>query len=125
MALATLFERVGGTDFFVRLVDSFYDRVVQEPVLRTMYPTDLVEPKRHLALFLAQYWGGPPEYQELRGHPRLRMRHSPFAINADARDAWLDAMQGALNDVAVDVSAMDRAELDEYFAMAAQQLRNL
>ena len=48
------------------------------PCCARMYPDDLTEPRRHLALFLAQYWGGPTVYNEERGHPRLRMRHARF-----------------------------------------------
>jgi hemoglobin len=119
----SLYDQVGG-DFFVRLVDSFYERVAADDVLRPMYPADLDASRRHLALFLAQYWGGPRDYDQERGHPRLRMRHVPFAITADARDAWLAAMNGALADVGGDLTLEQMAELTAYFDMAARQLRN-
>ena len=61
-------------------------------VLRPVYPEDLEPGKRALALFLGQYWGGPPEYSAEKGHPRLRMRHAPFAIGEPQRDAWLASM---------------------------------
>ena len=63
----TLYDALGGADFFVRLVDAFYERVALDEVLRPMYPEDLTESRRHLALFLAQYWGGPPTYQRSAG----------------------------------------------------------
>ncbi len=65
-------------------------------MLRPLYPDDLAESARHLALFLMQYWGGPRTYNEQRGHPRLRMRHAPFVIGPAERDAWLRHMQAAL-----------------------------
>ena len=67
-----LFEAVGGQAFFDRLVTLFYEGVEADDHLRPMYPEDLEPSRRHLALFLGQYWGGPSSYQDERGHPRLR-----------------------------------------------------
>ena len=117
-----MYERVGGEEFFVALVDRFYAGVAVDPVLRPLYPDDLTEPKAHLALFLAQYWGGPPTYGETRGHPRLRMRHAPFVIGRLERDAWLRHMTGALQ--AAGLAPKDEAEIQAYFDMAANQLMN-
>ena len=61
-----------------------------------MYPEDLTESKAHLALFLMQYWGGPRDYSEQRGHPRLRMRHVPFVIGSAEAEAWLRHMTAAV-----------------------------
>ena len=120
----TVYETVGGQPFFDALVDRFYDRVAADPPLLALYPTpeDLTHARRHLALFLGQYWGGPTTYSEQRGHPRLRMRHAPFEIGPDARDRWLAAMMGALDDV--DLEPEVRRAFDEYFAMAAESMRN-
>ncbi len=93
MPTSTLYERVGGRDFFVTLIKRFYESVAVDPVLRPIYPEDLEPPKVHLAGFLAQYWGGPPEYTEERGHPRLRMRHAPFTIGQAERDARVRHME--------------------------------
>ena len=90
-----------------------------------MYPDDLTESRRHLTLFLEQYWGGPKTYQEERGHPRLRMRHAPFRITKSARDAWLTAMGSALASVRSQLSDEEFEEMTAYFAMAANQLRNV
>jgi hemoglobin len=121
-----LYERVGGVQFFVDLVDSFYAAVAADPVLRPLYPEDLAESARHLALFLAQYWGGPGTYSEERGHPRLRMRHAPFVIGPLERDAWLRHMVGALEDLrtASRIGDADAQELRAYLEMAANQLMN-
>jgi hemoglobin len=109
--------------FFEALVGRFYAGVADDPVLRPLYPEDDLAPARHrLTLFLAQYWGGPRTYESERGHPRLRMRHAPFAIGPAARDRWLDTMRAALVELAppADVAA----ELDDYFEMAAEAMRN-
>ncbi len=90
-------EIVGGDAFFVRLVDEFYDRVAQDPVLVAVYPEDLTEPRRTTAAFLAQFWGGPPDYSAERGHPRLRMRHHPFRIRTLERDRWFLHMSAAVD----------------------------
>jgi hemoglobin len=123
MATTTLFERAGGLRFFERLVGRFYDAVGTDPILRPLYPEpDLSGARRRLTLFLAQYWGGPRTYDDERGHPRLRMRHAPFAIDAAARDRWLTLMRAAL---AAEAPPPDVAtELDAYFEMAAEAMRN-
>jgi hemoglobin len=121
----SLFDQVGGEDFFVRLVDAFYEAVEADETLRPMYPHDLTDARRHLTLFLVQYWGGPKTYQEERGHPRLRMRHAPFRVTKTARDAWLTAMGGALQSVSDELNEDQLEELTSYFTMAANQLRNV
>jgi hemoglobin len=95
----SVYEEVGGQPFFVDLVDGFYAGVSTDSLLRPMYPEDLAEPRRHLAGFLTQYWGGPTTYSDERGHPRLRMRHVPFAIGEAERDAWLRHMLASLDAV--------------------------
>ncbi|MGH3733963.1 MAG: globin [Acidimicrobiales bacterium] len=121
----SLFDQVGGETFFERLVGAFYTAVEADETLRPMYPEDLTEPRRHLTLFLVQYWGGPRTYQEERGHPRLRMRHAPFRVTKTARDAWLAAMGRALQSVRGDLDDEQFNELSSYFEMAANQLRNV
>src|ERR671931_953327 len=113
----TLFERVGGQPFFDALVERFYAGVAEDRLLRPLYPNDLSAPKRHLALFLGQYWGGPHTYSDERGHPRLRMRHFRFRIGQPERDAWLTHMQRAV--MTSDASTEDRAALLGYFETAA------
>ena len=119
----TLYDRAGGMPFFERLVARFYQGVETDPILRPLYPeADLAGAQRRLTLFLAQYWGGPRTYDDERGHPRLRMRHAPFAIDAAARDRWLELMRGAL--AAEDPPPDVAAELDAYLGMAAEAMRN-
>ena len=96
----SVYDAVGGRDFFDDLVDGFYAGVSTDLLLRPMYPEDLTESRRHLSGFLAQYWGGPSTYSDERGHPRLRMRHAPFAIGEAERDAWLHHMLASLDAVA-------------------------
>ena len=119
----TLYDRAGGTPFFEALVAHFYAGVETDPLLRPIYPEpDLAGATHRLTMFLIQYWGGPTTYDQERGHPRLRMRHAPFGIGAAERDRWLVHMRAAVADLAPpdDVAA----ELDRYFAMAAEAMRN-
>jgi hemoglobin len=118
----TAFERWGGEAFFTALVERFYVGVSADPLLRPLYPDDLTAPKAHLAMFLAQYWGGPREYSEQRGHPRLRMRHAPFVIGSAESDAWLRHMTDAVR--AAGLAPADEAELLDYLTMAARSLIN-
>ena len=123
MTASSLYERVGGDAFFVALVDRFYEGVAEDPVLRPMYPEgDLSDERRWLSLFLIQYWGGPGEYSVHRGHPRLRMRHFPFSIGVEERDAWLRHMLGAV--AASGAAPAEAAELEAYFVSAADFMMN-
>src|SRR5947207_15019926 len=118
----TLFHAVGGLETFRRLVEAFYRGVEDDSLLRPMYPADLTESREHLALFLAQYFGGPGTYSEQRGHPRLRMRHQPFRIDAAARDAWLTHMRAAVEAVAPPAPA--RSVMLGHFQQVADFLVN-
>ncbi len=111
-----------GDQWFHDLVDRFYAGVESDPVLRPMYPAELDESRRHLALFLIQYWGGPTTYSDERGHPRLRMRHAPFPVDAAAHDAWLTHMTAAVR--AGGLEPDDEAQVLAYFEMAAAHLVN-
>lgn len=122
MEETTFFEVVGGQAFFVALVERFYEGVLADPVLRPLYPEELEESKSHLSMFLIQYFGGPSTYQEVRGHPRLRMRHAPYVIGPAARDAWIRHMLGALDTFGLE-PALD-ATIRDYFVMAAHNLQN-
>ena len=92
----TVHELVGGDEAFFELVERFYDRVEDDPPLRAVYPDDLEPGKRHLALFLAQYWGGPRTYGEERGHPMLRRRHMPFEVSTEGAARWAVHMIAAI-----------------------------
>jgi hemoglobin len=128
----TIFAAVGGQPFFDRLVDRFYDHVATDDVLLRLYPEqdDLGPAQERLALFLAQYWGGPPVYAERRGHPRLRMRHAPYVIAAAERDHWLAAMLDALEHtlpetpLEADLQEEVGRRMREYFTLAADHLVN-
>jgi hemoglobin len=120
----SLYQEVGGSDFFVELVNKFYEGVINDEVIISLYPdrTDLAGAKERLSLFLIQYWGGPTTYSDERGHPRLRQRHFPFAIGERERDHWLMHMQGAID--AMPTSDSVRTRLSEYMINAAQHLVN-
>jgi hemoglobin len=97
--------------------------VAADPVLRAIYPEDDLGPAaERLRMFLIQYWGGPSTYSQTRGHPRLRMRHAPFAVNSTARDAWLRHMRAALD--SVDLAPEYDETMWRYFTSAAESLRN-
>ena len=119
----TLYDAAGGMPFFEALVGRFYDGVEQDEILRPIYPEpDLAGARHRLTLFLAQYWGGPTTYDAERGHPRLRMRHAPFAIGPRERDAWLARMREAI--AFMDPPPEVTARLHAYFDMAAEAMRN-
>lgn len=121
----TFYDRVGGHETFVDLVAAFYRGVAQDPPLREMYPEeDLGPAEERLLLFLEQYWGGPTTYQETRGHPRLRMRHAPFAVTPTQRDRWLQHMHAAIDTITDRLGPMDEHLMRDYMDRAAQAMVN-
>lgn len=122
----TFYDAVGGAETFHTIVARFYELVRDDEVLRPLYPEeDLTGAEDRLRMFLEQYWGGPRTYSELRGHPRLRMRHAPFRIGFIERDAWLRCMHTAV--ASIDRQTLDdrhRAELLAYLEMAADSMVN-
>jgi len=120
--VASLYEIVGGRDWFVDLIDRFYDGIESDPVVRPLYPEDLTESRAHMVGFLVQYWGGPGTYSEQRGHPRLRMRHAPFAIGFAERNAWLSHMNAAVARGGLDPDVEE--QVVAYFDNAATHLIN-
>lgn len=124
----TVYEALGGQQFFDELVGRFYRAVAVDPLLRPLYPeADLSGATRRLALFLGQYWGGPTTYSDERGHPRLRMRHAPFIIGEPERDAWLRHMGAALDALVAerDIHPSLAARLREHFSMTADAMVNV
>jgi hemoglobin len=114
---------VGGRPTFEKLVRRFYEGVAHDEPLRALYPEeDLEGAIQRLTGFLEQYWGGPTTYSEERGHPRLRMRHFPFAIGPDERDRWLVHMAAAVEQTAPTPAIAER--LMTYFVPAAEAMRN-
>jgi hemoglobin len=119
-----VYDAVGGLPFFEQLVDRFYDKVASDQILLSVYPQpeDLAWARRRLALFLSEYWGGPPAYTAERGHPMLRRRHFAFAIGTAERDRWLEHMRAALDEMNPRPE-IARLLLD-YFNMGADMVRN-
>lgn len=119
---ATIYDLVGGMGTFRRLAEAFYARIETDPLLRPMFPPKLHHAIERQALFLAQYFGGPEEYNAKRGHPRLRMRHAPFKIGPAERDAWLKNMLEAMNEVGIQEPA--KTVMCQYFEQTANFLIN-
>ncbi|MCC6672690.1 MAG: HAD hydrolase-like protein [Planctomycetes bacterium] len=111
-----------GEETFWRLARAFYGQVDRDPRLRAMFPQDLTAPIEHQARFLVQFFGGPSEYSRQRGHPRLRMRHAPFAITRAASEAWLENMVAAMAEVGIPEPAA--GVMRRYFAHTAAFLVN-
>lgn len=120
---APLYERVGGHETFVKLVAEFYRGVASDPPLLALYPeADLGPAEERLRMFLEQYWGGPHTYSDTRGHPRLRIRHAPFAVTPDMRDRWLGHMNAALDSLGLPEPEL--SEVRDYVTRAASFMVN-
>lgn len=112
-----------GEEGIARIVAAFYRRVPGDDILGKMYPIDdLAGAEERLRGFLIQRFGGLVHYSQQRGHPRLRMRHAPFAVDAAARDHWLQLMRNALAETALPKEAA--AVLWAYFEPTAKAMMN-
>lgn len=119
---AAVFQQIG-EDGFARLVQAFYAQVPGDDILGPMYPAgDMAGAEGRLRDFLVGRFGGPPRYIEERGHPRLRMRHAPFAVDQRARDRWVQLMSRALDEV--QLPAESDAVLRAFFAGTATFMMN-
>jgi hemoglobin len=122
----SFYDEVNGDETFRAIVSRFYQEVREDEILRPLYPEDDLDgAEERLRMFLAQYWGGPRTYSDQRGHPRLRMRHSPFKIGFLERDAWLRCMHTAVAEI--DSQTLDdahRKALLDYLEMAAHSMIN-
>jgi hemoglobin len=122
LAEGLVYARIG-EDGFARLVRAFYAQVPGDGVLGPMYPADDLDgAEERLRDFLVGRFGGPPRYIEQRGHPRLRMRHMPFAIDAAARNRWVELMDRALVTAALPDDAV--AVLQPFFHHMASFMIN-
>lgn len=121
----TLYEVIGGESRVREMVDRFYDLMELETeftLLRSVHGPSLDQARERLFMFLTGWMGGPDVYVEAHGHPRLRMRHMPFAIGTQERDQWLRAMAWAMEDVGIEESL--RVRLMESFYQTADWMRN-
>lgn len=121
----TPYELLGGETGIRRLVDRFYDLMDSAPEaanVRALHAASLKASREKLRLFLTGWTGGPPVYVERYGHPRLRMRHFPFAIGQRERDEWLWCMDRALDEHPMPDAL--RAHLRERFHALADHMRN-
>lgn len=119
----SFYDQVGGEPTFRKLAYEFYRQVEDDPEFKTMYPEeDLGPAEERLRLFLIQYWGGPTDYSQRRGHPRLRARHMPFHIDAQARETWLTYMGNAMDTLGL--SPLHYDTMWDYFQRAARAMQN-
>jgi hemoglobin len=117
-----IFETIGN-DGFTRLIAAFYRRVKADDLLGPLYPpNDFEAAEQRLREFLIQRFGGPATYSATRGHPRLRMRHAPFAVDSTAADRWVELMDQALAEAALPADV--EAPLRKYFRDTATFMIN-
>ena len=121
----TMYQILGAQSGIAALVERFYDLMDELPEARTireMHPEDLTESKHKLELFLVGWMGGPPLYMQKYGHPRLRARHLPFAVDSSARDAWMLCMRKALGETPLPEEICE--QIEGAFAQLANHMRN-
>jgi hemoglobin len=124
-AADSVYARLGGAPAVRALVERFYalmDELPEAYTVRKMHPESLAGSADSLFKFLSGWFGGPPLYARERGHPRLRMRHAPYAVGAVERDEWMLCMTQALQEQVADPAL--RAAVQRAFAEMAQHMVN-
>lgn len=121
----SFYQRIGGEEPIRQLVERFYDIMDSDGAareVRAMHPDDLSGSRLKLYEFLVGWMGGPPLYMNKYGHPRLRMRHSPFAVDSAARDQWMRCMRRAMAEQGLDPSLQE--DLGKALFQVADFMRN-
>ncbi|MFL5813714.1 MAG: group II truncated hemoglobin [Bdellovibrionia bacterium] len=121
----TVYETLGGAEGVRALAREFYhlmDTLPDAQGIRRLHPEDLASSEEKLFLFLSGWLGGPPLFVEKYGHPRLRMRHFPFAIGQSEADQWMLCMEQALKIVGVADPLL--SELTATLRKLADHMRN-
>jgi hemoglobin len=121
----SVYARLGGEPAVRALVDRFYalmDELPQAQAVRRLHSRDLQRSADSLFKFLSGWFGGPPLYIRERGHPRLRMRHMPFAIGRAERDQWMLCMRQALQEQVAEIPL--RAAIEQAFVGMADHMVN-
>ncbi|MCA1031082.1 globin [Bacillus timonensis] len=118
----TPFEMIGGEETISKLVDAFYNKVGQHPLLTPIFPDDLTETARKQKQFLTQYLGGPQLYTEEHGHPMMRARHLPFEITPTRAKAWLSCMSEAMDEIGLE--GQIRTQFFDRLILTAQHMVN-
>lgn len=123
--MENMYDRLGGETVLRRLVERFYDIMDTDPAyaaLRALHGADLVQARHKLFLFLSGWLGGPNLYVQAHGHPRLRLRHLPFAIDETARDQWMACMARSMAEMNLPMSLQET--LYQAFYRTADFMRN-
>lgn len=119
-----VYEKVGGKVFFEQLVEIFYNKIENDTILRPLFPQSLKEGKKRQFLFLVQFFGGPREYEKIRGYPKLRKRHLPFSIGIKERNQWVKLMMESLEENGISEEHELRSIFKEYFELTATKMIN-
>ena len=119
--LESIYERLGDEQLQL-LVDNFYARVMEDDRISQLFQTDIAIVKEKQFQFLTQFFGGPPRYSDVHGHPRMRLRHMPHKITGDAAIAWLENMAEAIKTLEIDYAFKE--EIFQRFPQVAAHMVN-
>lgn len=98
----SIYDNLGGADTIRRLVEAFYPKVQENPLLGPLFPDDIYPVMEKQYMFLSQFFGGPSLYSDAYGHPMMRARHLPFPVTPERAEAWLGCMRDALEEIGVE-----------------------
>jgi hemoglobin len=126
-----IYEELGGEEFITKLIDIFYGKVMNDPILKPLFEyahnnlgTTLEQGKKYQVWFLTQRFGGPRTYEQNRGHPRLKMRHNHFKIGVKEKDTWLKYMRESINEAGIPKDDLRYSKLLSYFEPTAIHIMN-
>jgi hemoglobin len=121
----TAYDLIGGEAGVHRLVDRFYQLMDELPeafAVRKIHPESLAGSNELLFEFLSGWLGGPPLYEQKKGHPMLRRRHLPYVIGPMERDQWMLCMRQALEEQGLEPGF--QARLNQAFSEMAERMVN-
>lgn len=98
----SIYDNLGGADTIRRLVEAFYPKVQENPLLGPLFPDDIYPVMEKQYMFLSQFFGGPSLYSDAYGHPMMRARHLAFPVTPERAEAWLGCMRNALEEIGVE-----------------------
>lgn len=104
---SSMYQAMGGAGTIRRLVEAFYPKVQEEPLLAPLFPQDITPVMEKQYLFLTQFFGGPTLFSDQYGHPMMRARHMPFPITIERADAWLRCMKQAMEEIGIENALQD------------------
>ena len=113
--IPTLYEWAGGGPAFERLTKAFYERVRADEIVGPLFANMPPEHPQHVAVWLAEVFGGPDRYTtELGGYPAMMRHHLGLGISEEQRRRWAQLIAEAADEAGLPDDPEFRSALVAY-----------